>query len=152
MKLEATINDIIQTLEDGHKGFASAAEKAEKDGRQDLAIEFRQYSEQRAMFSNELRTHAVERGLDVDSGPSVAGTMHRGWMSLKDALSGDDVSGVLDAAEQGEDHAVAEYERAMDEDLDGELRTLLGQQFTEIQATHNRVRKLRDAANNAPNN
>ena len=59
MKLEATINDIIQTLEDGQKGFASAAEKAEKDGRQDLAIEFRQYSDQRAMFSNELRTHAA---------------------------------------------------------------------------------------------
>ena len=59
MKLEATINDIIQTLEDGQKGFASAAEKAEKDGRQDLAIELRQYSDQRAMFSNELRTHAA---------------------------------------------------------------------------------------------
>ena len=148
MKLEATINDIIQTLEDGQKGFASAAEKAEKDGRDDLALELRRYSEQRARFSNELRTHAAARGLEVDSGPSVAGTMHRGWMALKDALSGDDVSGVLDAAEQGEDHAVAEYEKAMDEDIDGELRVLLGQQFTEIQATHDRVRNLRDASNN----
>ena len=62
MKLEATINDIIQTLEDGHKGFASAAEMAEKDGRQDLALEFRQYSEQRAMFSNELRNHGHDPG------------------------------------------------------------------------------------------
>jgi uncharacterized protein (TIGR02284 family) len=148
MKLEATINDIIQTLEDGHKGFATAAEKAETDGRQDLALEFRQYSEQRATFSNQLRCHAAERGLDVDAGPSVAGTMHRGWMKLKDALSGADVSGVLEAAEQGEDHAVAEYVRALDDDIDGELRALLGQQFTEIQATHDRVRNLRDATNN----
>ena len=147
MKLEATINDIIQTLEDGEKGFASAAEKAQKDGRQDLALEFRQYSEQRAMFSNELRKHAAERNLDVDSGPSVAGTMHRGWMALKDALGGDDVNGVLDAAEQGEDHAVAEYEKAMSDDIDKELRTLLGQQFSEIKATHDRVRNLRDATN-----
>jgi uncharacterized protein (TIGR02284 family) len=147
MKLEATINDIIQTLEDGHKGFATAAEKAETDGRQDLALEFRQYSEQRATFSNQLRSHAAERGLDVDAGPSVAGTMHRGWMKLKDALSGADVSGVLEAAEQGEDHAVAEYVRALDDDIDGELRALLGQQFTEIQATHDRVRNLRDATN-----
>ena len=148
MKMEATINDIIQTLEDGQKGFASAAEKAEKDGREDLALEFRQYSEQRAMFSNELRTHAADRGFEIDAGPSMAGTMHRGWMKLKDALSGDDVGGLLDAAEQGEDHAVAEYARAMDDDIDGELRTLLGQQFTEIQATHDRVRNLRDATNN----
>jgi uncharacterized protein (TIGR02284 family) len=148
MKLEATINDIIQTLEDGHKGFATAAEKAETDGRQDLALEFRQYSEQRATFSNQLRRHAADRGLDVDAGPSVAGTMHRGWMKLKDALSGADVSGVLEAAEQGEDHAVAEYVRALDDDIDGELRALLGQQFTEIQATHDRVRNLRDATNN----
>jgi uncharacterized protein (TIGR02284 family) len=148
VKLEATISDIIQTLEDGQKGFATAAEKAENDGRQDLALEFRQYSEQRATFSNQLRNHAAERGLDVDAGPSVAGTMHRGWMKLKDALSGADVSGVLEAAEQGEDHAVAEYVRALDDDIEGELRALLGQQFTEIQATHDRVRNLRDAANN----
>ena len=148
MKLEATINDIIQTLEDGQKGFATAAEKAQTDGRDDLALEFRQYSEQRATFSNQLRRHAADRGLDVDSGPSVAGTMHRGWMKLKDALSGADVSGVLEAAEQGEDHAVAEYVRALDDDIDGELRALLGQQFTEIQATHDRVRNLRDATNN----
>jgi uncharacterized protein (TIGR02284 family) len=147
MKLEATINDIIQTLEDGEKGFASAAEKAQQDGRSDLALEFRQYSEQRARFSNELRKHAAERNLDVDAGPSVAGTVHRGWMALKDALSGDDVNGVLDAAEQGEDHAVAEYEKAMSDDIDTELRTLLGQQFTEIKATHDRVRNLREATN-----
>ena len=99
------------------------------------------------MFSDELRKHAAERNLDVDSGPSVAGTMHRGWMAMKDALSGDDVHGVLDAAEQGEDHAVAEYEKAMGDDIDVELRTLLGQQFTEIKATHDRVRNLRDATN-----
>jgi uncharacterized protein (TIGR02284 family) len=151
MKLEATINDLIQTLEDGQKGFASAAEKADKDGRQDLALEFRQYADQRAMFSNELRSHAAGRGLEIDAGPSVAGTMHRGWMSLKDALSGDDVGGVLDAAEQGEDHAVAEYAKAMDDDIDGELRALLGQQYSEIQATHNRVRTLRDATKDASN-
>ena len=100
------------------------------------------YSEQRAMFSNELRKHAAERNLKVDSGPSVAGTVHRGWMAMKDALSGDDVNGVLDAAEQGEDHAVAEYKKAMEDDIDTELRTLLGQQFTEIKATHDRVRNL----------
>ena len=62
MKLEATINDIIQTLEDGQKGFATAAEKAQTDGRDDLALEFRQYSEQRATFSNQLRRHAADRG------------------------------------------------------------------------------------------
>ncbi|MGH9133853.1 MAG: ferritin-like domain-containing protein [Ilumatobacteraceae bacterium] len=147
MKLESTINDIIQTLEDGKKGFASAADKADKDGRQDLALEFRQYSDQRARFSDELRNHAAARNVDIDAGPSVAGSLHRGWMAMKDALSGDDVSGVLDAAEQGEDHAVAEYAKAMDDDIDGDLRAVLGQQFTEIQATHDRVRNLRDSMN-----
>jgi uncharacterized protein (TIGR02284 family) len=146
MKLQATISDVIQTLEDGRKGFASAADKAEQDGRQDLALEFRQYSDQRARFAEQLRTHATAHGLEIDAGGSIAGTVHRGWMAVKDALSGTDVDGLLDAAEQGEDHAVAEYERAMADDADGELRALLGQQFTEIKATHDRVRNLRDAA------
>ena len=45
-------------------------------------------------------------------------------MALKDALSSDDPQGVLDAAEQGEDHAVKEFQSALDADLAQDARAV----------------------------
>ena len=56
-----------------------------------------------------------------------------------------DPSGVLDAAEQGEDHAVKEYERALAEDASAELRSVIERQLADIKTAHDQVRQLRDA-------
>ena len=42
---------------------------------------------------------------------SVAGFGPPGWMMLKEALSSSEAKAALDVAEQGDDHAVHEYER-----------------------------------------
>lgn len=66
-------------------------------------------------------------------------------MSLKDALSGSSARGVLDAAEQGEDHAVKEFHKALQADISPELANVVRRQLVEIQATHDEVKRLRDA-------
>ena len=66
-------------------------------------------------------------------------------MSLKDALAGSSPDGVLDAAEQGEDHAIKEYDKALGSDLSTELRTVVERQSMEVRAAHDEVRSLRDA-------
>ncbi len=73
----------------------------------------------------------------------MAGSLHRGWLTLKDALAGSKPDGVLDAAEQGEDHAVREYEQALDEDISPELRAVVQRQYTEIRSAHDDVKTLR---------
>ncbi len=73
----------------------------------------------------------------------MAAAAHRGWMAVKDALNGSSPSGVLDVAEQGEDHAVSEYRKALDEDISPELRAVVQRQFTVVQATHDEVKSLR---------
>ena len=138
--------DHIETLEDGRKGFADAAEKLADTNRADLAPKFRELAEQRAGFSAELETMAATYGDDIDEDGSVLAAAHRGWMSLKDALAGADPDGVLDAAEQGEDHAVSEYKKALDEDISENLRQTIQRQFTSIQSAHDEVKRLRDAA------
>ncbi|MEZ5257074.1 MAG: PA2169 family four-helix-bundle protein [Ilumatobacteraceae bacterium] len=94
---------VIEVLEDGKLGFADAADKLADSDRADLAPTFRKFSEQRATFAGELERLAAAYGDDIDESGSVKGTLHRGWMAVKDALSGSDPDGVLDAAEQGED-------------------------------------------------
>lgn len=139
--------DLIETLKDGKEGFASAADRLADTEWSHLAPEFRRFADQRAQFAAELESLAASYGDDIDESGSIAGTAHRAWMAVKDTFSGSDPEGVLDAAEQGEDHAISEYQKALDsDDLSAELRAVVQRQFAEIQAAHNRVRSLRDAA------
>lgn len=136
--------DLIETLQDGKKGFAEAADKLADTNRADLATKFRALSEQRADFCTELDRMAATYGDDIDESGSVLAAAHRGWMSLKDALAGSDPDGVLDAAEQGEDHAIAEYKKALESDISTELRQTIERQFLHVQAAHDEVKRLRD--------
>lgn len=136
--------DLIQTLEDGKDGFARAADKLAETDRPDLSTKMRAFSDQRSRFSAELEQMAANYGDDVDEDGSVAGAIHRGWMAVKDAISGSDPEGVLDAAEQGEDHAVAEYRDALTKDISPNLRVVLERQFVEIKQAHDDVRALRN--------
>ena len=138
--------DLMETLKDGEDGFAAAAEMLADTERRDLAAEFRQFSQQRGEFYRELETLAASYGEDIDDSGSAAATLHRAWMSVKDTLSGDDPHGVLDAAEQGEDHAVSEYEKSLEDDISQGLRTVVQRQFDAVKQSHDRVKHLRDAA------
>lgn len=142
---EAVTKDLMQTLEDGKEGFRKAADKLDSTDRADLAEPFRRLGDQRADFYGELQHLAAGYGDAVDQSGSLAGTLHRGWMTLKDALAGSDPHGVLDAAEQGEDHAVAAYEKALAEQLSAPLRDVVERQYTAVKAAHDEVRSLREA-------
>lgn len=142
---EAVTKDLLETLADGQEGFEKAAEKLADSDMPEIASTFRRFSGQRAQFATELQELARAYGDQVDSSGSVAATFHRGWMAIKDALSGSDPKGVLDAAEQGEDHAVSEYEDALAKDLSPTLRNVVERQANEVRAAHDEVRRLRDS-------
>ncbi len=142
---ERTTKDLIETLRDGEKGFADAAEKLASSDRADLVPQFQQYSQQRGSFADELDRMAARYGDDIDESGSVAAAVHRGWMAVKDAVSGSSASGVLDAAEQGEDHAVSEFRKALAADISPELRAVVTRQFDEVKTVHDEVKALRNA-------
>ena len=138
--------DLIQTCKDGSEGFAKAADKLGEAGKTDLATQFRQFGSERAQFASELENLAAQYGDDADASGSVAGTLHRGWMAVKDVLAGSgDPEGVLDAAEQGEDHAKSEYAKALEEDISPTLRDVVERQFAAVQRAHDTVRDVRDS-------
>lgn len=136
--------DLIETLEDGREGFTKGAAKLADSDRPDYAATFRELAAQRARFATELRDLAAQYGDQIDEDGSMLGSLHRGWMAIKDAIAGDDPQGVLDAAEQGEDHAKKEYRNALDADVSPHLRTVIERQAREIQASHDTVKAMRD--------
>lgn len=143
---EKVTRDLIETLEDGRAGFTKAADKLAGSDRSDLAAVFREFADQRARFADDLRRLAAQYGDPIDESGSMAGALHRGWMTIKDAVTGDDPDGVLDAAEQGEDHAKAEYADALEADISPHLREVVERQQRDVIAVHDRVRAMRDRA------
>jgi len=143
---EKVTKDLIETLEDGCAGFTKGAEKLADTDRADLATTFRQYADQRKAFAQELRDLAAQYGDQIDEDGSLLGSLHRGWMSIKDAVAGDDPEGVLDAAEQGEDHAKSEYADALDAEISPHLREVVQRQAAAVRQAHDEVRALRDRA------
>ena len=139
---EKTTTDLIETLKNGEEGFRKAAEKLSDSSRADLADEFTVYSEQRARFAAELAAMTNAYGDDVPQRSTLPGAVHRGWIAVKDALSGSSPEAVLKAASTGEDHAVAEYEDAMQANISDDLRSVLARQFSEVSKTRNRVSAL----------
>lgn len=141
-KTVETLNDLIETLRDGQHGYKTAAEDVEAP---ELAQMFNRYSEQRAEFVTELQTRVRSLGADVEESGSVAGSMHRGWINIKSALSTNEPQAVLAEAERGEDAAVDAYEKALNnEDLDLATRDIITRQYQEVKAAHDKVKQLRD--------
>lgn len=133
--------ELVETLKDGERGFALAAEKL-RDGDPELATKLQSFSKQRADFHREIVALGHDYGEDVDESGTVAATVHRGWISLKDALTGDDPTGVLKAALTGEDHAVSEYEKALQQDLSAGFREVVSRQRAAVVAARDEVGAL----------
>ena len=137
--------DLVETLKDGERGFAAAAEKLRDSDSAQWATTLDRLSEQRAGFRREIVAMGHDYGDDVDESGSAAAALHRGWISLKDALTGDDAGSVLGAAVTGEDHAVSEYDKALESDLSSGFREVVGRQRVAVVAARDEVKALQIA-------
>jgi uncharacterized protein (TIGR02284 family) len=135
----STLNELIEICKDGENGFRSAAEGISDSELQSL---FRSYSEQRALFASELRTEVRRLGGNPEKTGSVAGAMHRGWINIKSAVTGEDEAAIIAECERGEDAAVAAYEEALAKDLSSEAKAVVRRQYAQVQQAHDRIRAL----------
>jgi len=139
----STIDNLIETLKDGQEGFRQAAE-AVKNAQ--LKVVFADYSQQRSRFLKELQSEVENLGAEPEQSSSAAGAMHRAWIGLKSAITGGDEHAILAECERGEDSAVDEYKKALDDDLSPSLREIVSRQYRDVQAAHDQIRTLRDTS------
>jgi uncharacterized protein (TIGR02284 family) len=139
----STLNNLIQTCRDGKEGFRTAAEGVKGSELRQLFLE---YSRQRASFAGELRDEVRRLGGVAQEAGSITGSIHRGWLGLKAALTGEDERAVIAECERGEDSALAAYREALDVDMPAAVRTAVERQFAEIKEAHQRIRGLDRAA------
>lgn len=136
--------DLVKTLKDGESGYLAAAKLVADSDRSVWAPVLYRFSEQRSAFWREIVALGHEYGDDVDAGGSAAAGLHRGWLSLKDAVTGDDAGGVLSACITGEDHAVSVFEHALEQDLSAGFRGVVTRQHAAVVTARDEVMALRD--------
>ena len=143
-KTRHTLNNLIEICKDGQQGFQTAADDAKDETLSQL---FRQFAAQRTRFIAELQERVRLIGGEPDKHGTVTGSIHRGWINLKAAVSSNEPHAVLAECERGEDAAVKTYREALEEtEIDSETRAVIQRQATEVKAAHDRVKQLRDSS------
>jgi uncharacterized protein (TIGR02284 family) len=143
--IASVLNSLIETCKDGQFGFQSAADTVDNA---DFKSLFAELAAQRQQFVGELQSLVRGLGEEAETSGSVAGSLHRGWIDIKAALVTRNAHAILAECERGEDSAVANYRDALEHDeLPANMRTVIQRQAAGVQASHDRVRDLRDRFN-----
>jgi len=137
-------NDLVEINKTAAKGYQEAAEGI-SDAQ--LKSKLSQMSQQRAQFAAELTQHAQQFGINPEDGNTVEGVVadaaaavHRGWINIKSAITGQDDSAILGECETGDSVALQSYETALkSNELPTEARNVIQQQHGSILSDKNWV-------------
>jgi uncharacterized protein (TIGR02284 family) len=140
-KTESILNDLIETSKDGEKGFNKAAADAKTA---ELKTMFLEAARRCREGAQELQAMVRALGGDPENASSMAGAIHRGWVSIREAVTRRDDEAILEECERGEDYAKAQYRRALEHELPSTVREVVDRQYRGVIANHDRVRALRD--------
>jgi uncharacterized protein (TIGR02284 family) len=138
------LNDLVQITNDRIAGYQKAIEElhVEDTDLKTLFVEMvRQSHRHKAALVQELQV----LGADADTGTTTSGKIYRAWMDIKAMFTGHDRETVLNNCEFGEDAAQKAYKMALEADgLSANLRSLIIYQQTELKASHDEIKALRD--------
>lgn len=137
----SVLNDLIETSKDGEKGFLKAAEDTRDPS---LKLLFQNRAEACSQGAIELQDLVQRLGGKPETGGSVAGALHRGWVDVKSAVSGHSDHAILAECERGEDAAKKNYREALEKDLPADVRAVVERQYQGVIENHDRIRDLRD--------
>ena len=140
------LNDLIEINNDRVAGFEKVLADI-TDENADVKQLFQEYSSQSREFSQQLTAIVASNNEEVETGNSVSGTLHRAWIDVKALFGGSDRKSILAEAERGEDAIKKAYQTTLaDGELSAEAYQTVSAQATEINAAHDRIKALRDAA------
>jgi uncharacterized protein (TIGR02284 family) len=137
----SVLNQLIETSKDGEYGFTTCAERATSV---DLKKTFSRRAADCATGARELQALVVQQGGKAEDGGTMAGAVRRGWVTVKDVLSGHKDQAVLDECERAEDVALGHYRKALKQELPSAVREVVERQMVGVQSNHDQIKALRD--------
>ncbi len=146
VKTTDLLNDLIEINNDRVAGFEKVLADITDDNA-DVKQLFQEYAAQSREFSQELTAIVATNAEEVETGNSISGTLHRAWIDVKALFGGSDRKSILAEAERGEDAIKKAYQTTLeDSELSADVRQTVSTQAAAINAAHDRIKALRDAA------
>ncbi len=145
-KTIAALNELIEINNDRVEGYNTASEETDSG---DLISLFAGLSSTSQQNLSELRSEVSRLGGKPEEGTRVTGKFFRVWMDVKAALTGNDRGTILNSCEFGEDKALEAYEHVFEnhsDQLSSDQLDMIRKQQSALQADHDKVKALRDAA------
>ena len=136
----AELNGLIETCKNGEFGYRAAAADVRNT---ELETVFTRYSKQRGQFAKSLQAEVERLGGNPEQSGSVGGTLARGWMDLKSALSSGSGAAIIASCESAELAAMAAFDWAVNLDITGQTRVLVEKQAKAVRETHARLVRLK---------
>lgn len=143
-----SLNNLIQINNDRIQGYLTASQETDQNDLKSIFSDMMTTSQE---CRRELVQEVVKLGGTPVEGTTVSGKLYRVWMDIKAAITSKDRKAILNSCEFGEDAAVKTYQTEIDGDaLSGtEYLLIVKEQFSKIKSGHDKIKQLRDAANNA---
>jgi uncharacterized protein (TIGR02284 family) len=139
--ITSQLNELIETSKDGEQGFRKAARDTKAP---ELSALFTAGAQRCAEGARELQELVRTLGGDPEKTGSTAGALHRGWISVKEAVTSRDDKAILEEVERGEDYAKAQYRKALEQALPANVKSVVERQYQGVIANHDKVRAMRD--------
>lgn len=135
------LNDLIEVSKDGEFGFRECADHARSG---DIKSLLSTRSRDCAASATELQGVVTRYGGKPEKSGSATGAMHRGWVSVRAALTSKNDLAVLEEAERGEDAALKKYRAASAKNLPADVQSVIRKQLDGTQRNHDQIKALRD--------
>jgi len=143
-KLVDNLQELLEKNYDAEKGFTKAMQDA-KNSR--LKTFLQQQAVQRSRFTNELTQVIRNLNEEPKESGSFTGNLHRTWIDIKSAVSGNEDEAVLEECIRGEKASWEEYSNKLkNENFPPNISNVIQKQASEIHNTLDRVKSLEDLA------
>ncbi len=135
---------LLEKNYDAEKGFTKAMENAKSATLKDF---LKKQAAQRSRFANEITQELRDLNEEPKESGSFTGDLHRTWIDIKSALSGNEDESVLEECIRGEKASAEEYDEKLKQfNFPPKIASVLQKQSSEIHQTLSRVKRLEDLA------
>jgi uncharacterized protein (TIGR02284 family) len=137
----ATLNTLIGTLIDSIEGYTKSAADTKNAH---FAERFNARAQERQQVLTRLQATVARLGGNPEDESTTAGSLHRGFINLKEAVLGQDDETIIDEVERGEDYLKNKWETALEStDLSPEARMAIEEAWISVKAGHDEMSALK---------
>ena len=135
----ATLNDLIEVLNDGKTFY----EEASRHVHADLAAVFQRMARTKAAIASDLSGKVASRGDEPTSGGTFTGSIRKLYAEVRTSLASDADAAYIAQLEEFEDRILAAFRDAAEKTDDAGVREIAQRYLPDVTRDHNDMRAMK---------